>query len=212
MVGLRVLLLWDVLCEVGRRMKAPAKAIAHRSMAKRRRTWGKLAIAKYWENRAELRDHETSEVDSCKSIWAVLKRSFISQGRKELLALPLTHHLRRHSASLRVEIPVFCLRASRRWLTHLRVLLTRAFLWPPPFLPHERRFIAWFIWGKTRQNTKQNAWSPAVSKVKDSCEWGEPWKRRQQRLQARTSCAKARLQKNHKQQKDGMHGFTSQNW
>ena len=40
-------------------------------------------------------------------------------------------------------IPVFCLRASFR-LTHLRVLLTRTFLWPPPFLPHEGRFIiAW---------------------------------------------------------------------
>ena len=68
--------------------------------------------------------------------WAVLKRSFISQGRKELLPPPLTHHLRGHSASLRVEIPVFCLRASLRWLTHLRVLLTRTFLWPPPFLLH----------------------------------------------------------------------------
>ena len=68
--------------------------------------------------------------------WAVLKRSFISQGRKELLTPPLAHHLRVHSASLRVEIPVFCLRASFRWLTHLRVLLTRTFLWPPPFLLH----------------------------------------------------------------------------
>lgn len=126
MVGLRVLLLWDVLCEVGRRMKAPAKAIAHRSMAKRRRTWGKLAIAKYWENRAELRDHETSEVDSCKSIWAVLKRSFISQGRKELLTPPLLDHLCGHSDCLRVGIPVFCLRASLRWLMH--VLMTTSLL------------------------------------------------------------------------------------
>ena len=63
--------------------------------------------------------------------WAVLKRSFISQGRKELLTPPLTHHLRGHSASLRVEIQVFCLRASLRWLTHLRVVLT------PPFLLHK---------------------------------------------------------------------------
>ena len=67
----------------------------------------------------------------------MLKRSFISQGRKELLTPPLTHHSRGHSASLRVEIPVFCLRASLRWLTHLRVLSTRAFLWPPPFLLHK---------------------------------------------------------------------------
>ena len=63
--------------------------------------------------------------------WAVLKRSFISQGRKELLTPPLMHHLRGHSASLRVEIQVFCLRASLRWLTHLRVVLT------PPFLLHK---------------------------------------------------------------------------
>ena len=69
--------------------------------------------------------------------WAVLKRSFISQGRKESLTPPPTHHLRSHSASLRVEIPVFCLRASLRWLTHLRVLLTRTFLWPPPVLLHK---------------------------------------------------------------------------
>ena len=75
--------------------------------------------------------------------WAVLKRSFISQGRKELLTPALTHHLRGHSASLRIEIPGFCLRASLRWLTHLRDLLTRTFLWPPPFLPHTGGFIAW---------------------------------------------------------------------
>ena len=79
------------------------------------------------------------------SIWAVLKRSFISQGRKELLMPPLTHRLRGHSASLRVKIPIFCLCASLRWLTHLRVLLTHTFLWPPPFLPHEGGFIAWLI-------------------------------------------------------------------
>ena len=78
-------------------------------------------------------------------IWAVLKRSFISQGRKELLTPPLTHRLRGHSASLRVKIPILCLRASLRWLTHLRVLLTHTFLWPPPFLPHEGEFIAWLI-------------------------------------------------------------------
>ena len=70
-----------------------------------------------------------------RDMWAVLKRSFISQGRKELLTPPLTHRLRGHSASLRVEIPLFCLRASLRWLTHLKVLLRRTFLWPPPFLP-----------------------------------------------------------------------------
>ena len=75
--------------------------------------------------------------------WAVLKRSFISQGRRELLTPALTHHLRGHSASLRIEIPGFCLRASLRWLTHLRDLLTRTFLWPPPFLPHKGGFIAW---------------------------------------------------------------------
>ena len=73
--------------------------------------------------------------------WAVLKRSFISQGRKELLTQPLMHHLRGHSASLRVEIPALCLRSSLRWLTHLRVLLTPTFLWPPPFLLHK----GWFI-------------------------------------------------------------------
>ena len=78
--------------------------------------------------------------------WAVLKRSFISQGRKELLTPALTHHLRGHSASLRIEIPGFCLRASLRWLTHLRDLLTRTFLWPPPFLPHKGGFIAWLKW------------------------------------------------------------------
>ena len=81
--------------------------------------------------------------------WAVLKRSFISQGRKELLTPPLTHHLRGHSASLRVEIPVFCLRASLRWLTHLRALLTRTVLWPPPFLLHKGGFIAWLKWAWT---------------------------------------------------------------
>ena len=70
-------------------------------------------------------------------IWAALERSFISQGRKELLTPPLTHHLRGHSASFRMEIPEFCLRASLRWLTHLRVLLRLTFLWPPPFLPHK---------------------------------------------------------------------------
>ena len=69
-------------------------------------------------------------------IWAVLKRTFILQGRKELLMPPLRHHLCGHSASLRMGIPVFCLRASLRWLTHLQVLLTCTFLWPPPFLPH----------------------------------------------------------------------------
>ena len=67
----------------------------------------------------------------------MLKRSFISQGRRELLTPALTHHLRGHSASLRIEIPVFCLRASLRWLTHLRVLLTRTFLWPPAVLLHK---------------------------------------------------------------------------
>ena len=41
--------------------------------------------------------------------WAVLKRSFISQGHMELLTLLLTHHLRGHSASLRVVIPVIIL-------------------------------------------------------------------------------------------------------
>ena len=78
--------------------------------------------------------------------WAMLKRPFISQGRKELLTPSLTHHLRGHSASLHVEIPVFCLRASLRWLKHLRVLLTRTVFWPPPFLPHEGGFIAWLSW------------------------------------------------------------------
>ena len=63
---------------------------------------------------------------------AVLKRFFISQGRKESLTPPLAHHLRGHCASLRVEIPKFCLSASLSWLTHLRVLLTHTFLWPPP--------------------------------------------------------------------------------
>ena len=67
------------------------------------------------------------------SSWAVLKSSFISQGRKELLTPPLTPHLRGHSASLHDGIPVFCLRR----LMHLRVLLTHTFLWPPPVLPHE---------------------------------------------------------------------------
>ena len=46
---------------------------------------------------------------------------------------PLTRHLRGHIASLHDGIPVFCLRR----LTHLRVLLTHTFLWPPPVLPHE---------------------------------------------------------------------------
>ena len=67
---------------------------------------------------------ETSSHDTARFKWVVLKRSFISQRRKELLTPPLTHHFRGHSASLRVEISVFCLRASLRWLTHLRFLLT----------------------------------------------------------------------------------------
>ena len=88
--------------------------------------------------------------------WVMLKRSFISQSRKELLTPPLTHHLRGHRASLRVEIPVFCSRASLRWLTHLRVLLiTRAFLWPPPFLLHKGGSIAWL-----------NCWQLAKKKMR----------------------------------------------
>ena len=71
------------------------------------------------------------------SSWAVLKSSFISQGRKELLTPPLTRHLRGHIASLHNGIPVFCLRR----LTLLRVLLTHTFLWPPPILPHERGLL-----------------------------------------------------------------------
>ncbi len=69
----------------------------------------------------------------------------------------LRSYLRGHSASLRVGIPVFCLRASFR-LTHLRVLLTRTFLWPPPFLPHEGRFIiAWLTCKSTKPiPTKMN--------------------------------------------------------
>ena len=56
----------------------------------------------------------------CNFRWAVSKRSFISQARKELLTLPLRrHHLSSHGASLRVGIPVFCLRASLRWLTQI---------------------------------------------------------------------------------------------
>ena len=35
--------------------------------------------------------------------------SFISQGHKELLTLPLMHHVRGHSASLRMGIPVISL-------------------------------------------------------------------------------------------------------
>ena len=95
--------------------------------------------------------------------WAMLKRSFISQSRKELLTPPLTHHLRGHRASLRVEIPVFCLRASLRWLTHLRVLLiTRAFLWPPPFLLHKGGSIAWLnCWQLAKKNCESMERHPA---------------------------------------------------
>ena len=95
--------------------------------------------------------------------WAVLERSFISQGRKELLTPPHTHHLRGHSASLRVEIQVFCLRASLLWLTHLRVLLTRTFLWPPPFLLHKGGFIAWLTWAP---GSNQGAKTPTGIKLK----------------------------------------------
>ena len=59
-------------------------------------------------------------------IWAVLERSFISQGRKELLTPPLLDHLCGHSDCLRVGIPVFCLRASLRWLMH--ILMTTSLL------------------------------------------------------------------------------------
>ena len=61
------------------------------------------------------------------SSWAILKRSFISQGRKELLTPPLTPHLRGHSASLHDGIPVFCLRR----LAHLTTC---------------GGFIAWLSW------------------------------------------------------------------
>ena len=61
------------------------------------------------------------------SSWAILKRSFISQGRKELLTPPLTPHLRGHSASLRDGLPVFCLRR----LAHLTTC---------------GGFIAWLSW------------------------------------------------------------------
>ena len=61
------------------------------------------------------------------SSWAILKRSFISQGRKGLLTPPLTPHLRGHSASLHDGIPVFCLRR----LAHLTTC---------------GGFIAWLSW------------------------------------------------------------------
>ena len=83
-----------------------------------------------------IRGMDVQKKHTKEGIWAVLKRNFILQGRKELLMPPLRHHLCGHSASLRMGIPVFCLRASLRWLTHLKVLLTCTFLWPPPFLPH----------------------------------------------------------------------------
>ena len=91
--------------------------------------------------------------------WAMLKRSFIPQGRKELLTPPLTHQLRGHSASVRVEIPVFCLRASLRWLTHLKVLLPRAVLWPPPFLLYTERgvySVAQMLFHRTNEEIHQN--------------------------------------------------------
>ena len=72
---------------------------------------------------------------------ALLQRSFILQGREELLTLPLTHHLRGHGASLVVGIPVFCLCASLHRLTRLRVLLTRTILRTPPCFPHEWGFM-----------------------------------------------------------------------
>lgn len=59
-----------------------------------------------------------------------------------------------HSASLRLGSPVFCFSDSLPWLTHLRVLLVRTFLWPP-FLPHGG-FIAWLIWDKSIVSMKTN--------------------------------------------------------
>ena len=75
---------------------------------------------------------------------AVLKTSFISQGRKELLLLPLTHHfLPGHNASWRVGIPVFCLRSSLRSLTHLRVCLRAHSYDHLPSYHMKGGFIAW---------------------------------------------------------------------
>lgn len=62
-------------------------------------------------------------------IWAVLERSFISQGRKELLTPPLLDHLCGHSDCLRVGFQCFA------YVPACADLCT--FLWPPPFFPHE---------------------------------------------------------------------------
>ena len=101
----------------------------------------------YFLNFRGFGDHAVLLWNSLCKKWAVLKRSFISQGRKELLTPPsltrLEYQLTRGDSS------ILFTRASLRWLTHLRDLLTRTFLWPPPFLLHKRRFIAWFKWEKT---------------------------------------------------------------
>ena len=115
----------------------PSKYVPHFLLAKQWWEWLRLKFNCTPGKRTMLVHHERDFT------WAVLKRSFILQGRKELLTPSLTRHLRGRSASLRMGIPVFCLSASLRRLTHLRDLLRRTFLWPPPFLPHEGGFIAW---------------------------------------------------------------------
>ena len=75
------------------------------------------------------------------------KRSFISQGRKESLTLPLTHGLGGHSVSSRIGIPEFCSRASLPSLAHLRALLTpyAHFLVTMSLLSTWRRVYSWLI-------------------------------------------------------------------
>ena len=73
-------------------------------------------------------------------------KKVVHLARSYEIACAATYASRGHSASLRMGIPVFCLRASLPWRKHLKVLLTRTFWWPPPFLPHEGGFIAWLTW------------------------------------------------------------------
>ena len=97
----------------------------------------------------------------------------LARSYQELLTPSLTHHLRGHSASLRVEISwgFRILLARQLTLTYAsQVLLARTVLWLPPFLPHEGGFPAWLRWnqhdniGRTFESEIWNL-SPAQHKL-----------------------------------------------
>ena len=103
---------------------------------------GKLPPGKTWEKWYLLMVHPNQLTSWGKGSWAVLKRSFISQGRKELLTQPLT----RPQCQLTRGDSCILLTLQLMLTYHLRVLLTPTFLWPPPFLLQKGWFIAWFSW------------------------------------------------------------------